>query len=277
VSAQRALQRRLRSLATLEEAIGALRSLSAQQFRVARAGLAPARAYRDEVLRVAHAILDQAPSVPGEPQALVLVGADLGLCAAYAAQVAREAIACRAELGPGPVYCIGRRPLTALARAGITPERVYAAAASTAGLSRLLLPLVTDLLEAQHSGRFSGIVVIAARFAGVGRFDVVRTRVLPAELAGQAAPPRSYSSPRQLRGLALREYLFVSLHEALVDALAAEHGKRLVVAQTAHDWLRGRIEAAHHRLAAIARESSTQEVIELASASRARAARLEQR
>lgn len=51
MSRDRLLRRRLRTLATLDEVIGALRSLSAQHFRAARAPLRDARAYHDEVER----------------------------------------------------------------------------------------------------------------------------------------------------------------------------------------------------------------------------------
>ncbi len=49
MSRERVLLRQLRTLQTLDEAVGALRALSAQHFRIARGLLPAARAYRDEI------------------------------------------------------------------------------------------------------------------------------------------------------------------------------------------------------------------------------------
>ena len=46
------LQRRLRSLEALGEAVGAMKSLSAHHFREARRGIEPARRYREGVERI---------------------------------------------------------------------------------------------------------------------------------------------------------------------------------------------------------------------------------
>jgi F0F1-type ATP synthase gamma subunit len=108
VSRERVLLRRLRTLGTLEEAVSALRALSAQHFRAARTPLSAVRAYRDEV-RDFLRVLDPSVTSSGQsgPSGIVLVTADLGLVGDYAARLAREAIELRAELGAGPRLCLG--------------------------------------------------------------------------------------------------------------------------------------------------------------------------
>jgi F0F1-type ATP synthase gamma subunit len=54
----------------------------------------------------------------------------------------------------------------------------------------------------------------------------------------------------------------------MLDALAAEHGKRLTVAESARTWLEERIAATSRLLAAVRREASTQEIIEVAAGAR---------
>ena len=69
--------------------------------------------------------------------------------------------------------------------------------------------------------------------------------------------------------MVVREYLYISLYETLLGALASEHGKRLVMAESARSWLEERMDATRRRLAAIRRETTTQELLEIAVAARA--------
>jgi F-type H+-transporting ATPase subunit gamma len=273
MSRERALTRRLHVLGTLNEAVGALRALSAHHFRAARQALGPARRYRAEVeltIGAAATLLGDAPSPSSAPAGIILAAADLGLCGDYATRLAGAAIAARADLGPGPFYCIGRRALRPLARAGILPDRVDAAPSSMAALPLLLLPLVDAVVRDLHAGRLGSLDLVVARFEGAGHFTPVRVRLLP------VAPPRPearvrpspYSSPVQLATVLVREFLYVALHESLLDALAAEHGKRLVTAESARGWLEERIAATERLRAAVRREVATQEILEVAAGAR---------
>lgn len=272
MSHERVLQRRLRTLGTLQEAVGALRSLSAQHFRAARAPLAEVRAYRDEVQRFLGVLgtPDTTPSDPG-PTGIVLVTADLGLVGDYTARLVREALALRSESGPGPLVCLGRRGVSPLARAGVQPVSVQNAPASVAGLTGLLLPLVETLLSLRQRGELGPLWLVAARFEGAGQYTAVRVPVLP--VAPDPGVPRIHSSPYcdpdHLRAVVIREYLYVSLYETLLESLASEHGKRLITAESARSWLEDRIAATRHLAASIRRENSTLEVLEVVVAARA--------
>ena len=123
MSRERALVHRLRTLSTLEQAVGALRSLSARHFRAARAPLASARAYRDEVgAFLATLEAGAARESPADRSGIVLVTADLGLIGDYSARLVREALDLRAERGTGPLLCVGRRAVSILARSGAVPK-----------------------------------------------------------------------------------------------------------------------------------------------------------
>jgi hypothetical protein len=114
-------------------------------------------------------------------------------------------------------------------------------------------------------------VLVSARFEGAGHFRPIRVPVLP--VAPPPGAPRLAASPygglARLRAVVVREHLYVALYEALLGALASEHGKRLVTAESARRWLEERTEAAQRQLAANVRESSTQVVLETVSAARA--------
>ena len=272
MSRERVLQRRLRLLGTLEEAVAALRSLSAQHFRAARAPLAAVRAYRDEVQRFL-GVLDTsgAASVREGPTGIVLVAADLGLVGDYTARLVREALALRAESGPGPLVCLGHRAVSQLARAGVQPVSVQAAPTSVAGLTGALLPLVDTLLSLRRAGELGSLWLVAARFEGAGEYSPVRVPVLPVPAPAGLPPLASspYCDAEQLRTVIVREYLYVSLYETLLGALASEHGKRLVTSESARSWLEERMAATRRLAAAIRRETSTQELLEVVVAARA--------
>jgi F-type H+-transporting ATPase subunit gamma len=272
MSHERVLQRRLRTLATLQEAVGALRSLSAQHFRAARAPLAEVRAYRDEVQGFLGVLGPSNTTSPDPaPAGIVLVTADLGLVGDYTARLVREALALRSERGPGPLVCLGRRGVSHLAKAGVQPVSVQNAPASVAGLTGLLLPLVDTLLSLWERGELGALWLVAARFEGAGEYTPVRVPVLPVASGPDVPTIESspYCNPAHLRAVVIREYLYVALYETLLESLASEHGKRLVTAEAARSWLEDRIVATRHLAASIRRENSTLEVLEVVVAARA--------
>ena len=270
------LRRQLDSLRMLGQAITAMKSLSAHHLRTARAGLSASRAYRDGIdALVAAAGIAQIAPLDGTP-AVLLLAADLGLCDGYNARLVEAALERRRTLGATQLYCVGRRPLTALRRANMPVARAYPAATSVGGLTRLLLTLADDVLGDYLTGAFSSLHLVSARFEGVGAFTARTTRILPV-VSTRTAPRLAatpYASARHLAEAAVREYLYSTLYELLLDALAAEHGMRLVATQTAEEWLDTRVNDLQRQLASARRESSTQEVLDVAGGARQRRQRL---
>ena len=272
MSRERVLQRRIRTLGTLEEAVGALRSLSAQHFRAARAPLAAVRTYRDEVQQFLGVLDGPAGAFACEgPTGIVLVAADLGLVGDYTARLVQEALALRAESEPGPFVCLGRRAVSRLAKEGVEPVSIQPAPTSVAGLTGLLLPLVDTLVSLRRSGQLGSLWLVAARFEGAGQYSPVRVPILPVAPSSDLSPLASspYCGAEHLRTVVVREYLFAALYVTLLEALASEHGKRLVTTESARAWLDERIGATRRLAASIRREASTQEVLEVVAASRA--------
>ncbi len=172
------LRDRLRSLEALGAAVTAMKSLSAHHFREARAGLEPARRYRDGIDRVVAQIGASLPAGDG-PGGLLVVGSELGLCGAYNAHLVAAAAHRRAELGRGPTLCVGRRAATYLARRDVGVDRAYAAPASLQGITDLLLRLTEDMLSTYVTTRLSCFEVVSSHFEGVGVDRPTITRLLP--------------------------------------------------------------------------------------------------
>jgi F0F1-type ATP synthase gamma subunit len=60
------------------------------------------------------------------------------------------------------------------------------------------------------------------------------------------------------------------LYEILLDALASEHGMRLIAAESARQWIDDTRTTLRRQLAAIHREATTQEVLDLVSGAKSR-------
>lgn len=261
------LRRRLRSLEMLSEAVGAMKSLAAHHFRLARAALPAAHAYGQCVDQALGVIRLHQRDSTDQPAAIVIVAADLGLCGGYNSQVTAAALDHHARLNAQRVYCVGHRPLMRLRRANVTVHRDYRAPTSVSELTDLLLSLAEHLLADYLEGAFTTLHVISARFEGVGKFTPTCMCLLPitAPSSVSSAKPSCYVTAEHLAAIAVREYLYIRLFQTALDSLASEHGARLVATESAGQWLSEKSAAASRQLASIRREASTQEVLDIAA------------
>ncbi len=266
------IQRRLRTLDTLAEAIGAMKSLSAHHFRETRRALDAARVYREGV---AHIVARTGAHLPAGSSgaALLVVGGELGVCGSYNTRLAEAGQRRRVELGAGPTLAVGRRVATMLSRRGLAPEAVWSTPTSVPGIPELLLELAERMLVTYVEQDLATVDIVSARFEGVGQHVPVVTQLLPISWQPSVADGAAmrYATAEHLRTAAVRELLYVTIHELLLDALAAEHGARLVATQAAEGWLDERREVLHRAAASGRREAQTQEMLEVVAGARARA------
>jgi len=271
VKRERDLEIRLRSLETLGEAVGAMKSLSAHHFRESRNALAPAHAYREGIGRALRSTGATLPAGDGA-RGLLVVGAELGFCGGYNSSVVSAAAERRAAIGDGPTLCVGRRATTLLGRRGVRIDRSYRGPTSVVGIADTLLKVAQDMLNDYLEQRLSGFDAVTNRFAGVGAHCSSLTPLLPVAMEAEPGAPRTrYSAPDHVVAVAVRELLYSEMVALLLDALAAEHGARLAATQAAEHWLNERSTRLRRHLAAARREASTQEVVEIAAGARARA------
>lgn len=283
------LKRRLRSLATLGDAISAMKSLSAHHFRETRHAVEPARAYRAGVERILSLTGAALPAGTG-PSGLLIVGGELGLCGSYNAHLVSAAVERRATLGPGPTLCIGRRAATLVSRQGVELQGTFGASTNVRGIPTLLMRVAEETLSTYVDRGLSRFEVVSSRFGGVGAERPVVAQLLPFPAPKGRTPPSGQARPRdttpsqaepplpamryatrpRFESVAAREYLYIVLYDVFLDALASEHGARLVATQSAESWLDERTARLSRRLAAARRETSTQEMIEISAGTRAR-------
>ncbi len=242
-----------------------MRSLSAHHFRGARQALPTARQYREEMNTVIAEIGIHQPLHPGVPAGLLVIASDLGLCGDYNSRISRLAVDEIANHAVQSVYTVGRRLHAALLKRRIVAVRAYDAPASVEGLGHLLLGLAEDVLDDYLAMKIGSLQVVSAGFEGVGRFASLSTRVLPiVSLEGTTPLRRSpYADANDLTTAAAREYLYITLYEILLDALAAEHGMRLMAAESALEWLENTSATTARRLTSAKSEAATQELLDI--------------
>jgi len=158
-----------------------------------------------------------------------------------------------------------------LARGGVEVAGRYATPMSVDGIPALLLRLVEDMLTTYETRRLSRFDLLWSRFAGVSHASPTSMRMLPMDVGPAAGGGTTrYVPPERFAFTAVREFLYITLHGLLLDALASENGARLLATQSAEQWLDERTTALRRHLAATRREAGTQEVLEIAAGVRAR-------
>jgi len=269
---QQFLRHRLQTLSALRDAVGAMRSLSAHHFRRARQSLPSARGYRSEMDTIIAEIGIHQPLHVGVPAALLVIASDLGLCGDYNSRLSRLAVSEARTHHVSTIYSVGRRARAALAKHALVPDRSYDAPASLEGLSQLLLGLAQDVLDDYMGRRIGSLHVVSASFEGVGHFQPISLRVLPIEPVAATGPLRRspYVDSNHLTAVAVREFLYITLYEILLDALAAEHGMRLMAAESALEWLESTATATSRRLISARSEAATQELLDIVAGGRKR-------
>jgi F-type H+-transporting ATPase subunit gamma len=272
VKRQQFLQHRLHTLTALSDAVGAMRSLSAHHFRRARQALVSARQYRDEMNTVISEIGIHQPLHPDVPAGLLVIASDLGLCGDYNSRLSHLAVEEVSRNAVQMIYSVGRRSRAELAKNGLVPVLTFDAPASLVGLSHVLLGLSQDLMNAYLEQKIGSLHVVSARFEGVGHFTPHSIQILPIKAVEGTRPlGRSpYVDADELTTVAAREYLYITLYEVLLDALAAEHGMRLMAAEAALEWLDNTAVSTSRRLISAKSEAATQELLDIVAGGRKR-------
>ncbi len=264
------LQHRLRTLSALQDAIEAMRSLAAHHFRRARQALGAARDYRSEMDSVISEIGINQPLNESASCGLLVVASDMGLCGDYNVRLSRLGISEAQAHGKHKLYSVGRRARSNLIKHQLVPDRVFDAPASLDGLSHSLLDIAQEIFDDYLSQRIGSLYVVSASFEGVGHFTARSTRVLPVQPIAEREPLRRspYISSDYLAVVAVREYLYITLYEILLDALAAEHGMRLTATESALEWLEDTAKTTSWQLVAARSEAATQELLDIVAGSR---------
>lgn len=286
MSTTEGLRKRIDTATDLGAIVRTMKALSAVSIRQYERAAEALDAYaRNVELGLQAAVQAEPPAAPSKLRradrlGFVVLGSDQGLCGGFNEQVSRSVLDTLA--GPNAVVplrllALGTRVIDRLEDAGLPVTRGPPQPASARGIASLVWTLLIEL--------------DAWREAGVDRIDVfhnrpqksgleqVRLTLLPLDrvrlraLAQRPWPARSVPILRPdwdvLFTALVRQYLFVTLHRALAESLAAEHAARLTAMQAAERNIDERIlglQADHNHL----RQSSiTAEILDIVSGAEA--------
>lgn len=248
-----AIKRRLETTDDLRSIVRTMKALAAVSIRQYEEAVASLVEYARCIDLGLQALLRERPTAlltlrrkPVRRLGIIVVGSDQGLCGAFNEQIAAYYLDARpAATGErhGTLLAVGVRVAGRLDDASIPIEEVMTLPASAA----LIAPLVEDLLTRIDAWRAAetvdGVRVFFNRIgAGVSYrphhepllpLDVTRLRALASAPWRPRAAPMIAGNWDAVFSAVVRQHLFVTLHRAIAESLAAENASRLAAMHAA--------------------------------------------
>lgn len=236
----RSIVRTMKALAAVsirqyEEAVGAL----AEYARCTELGL-------QALLREQPSALLTLRRVPARRPGTIVVGSDQGLCGAFNEQVAAYALALRRDDSPAhaaPLLVVGARAAGRLEDGGVVVEDVLTLPASAALIATHVQDLLRHIDAWRASDAVDGVRICFNRIHDGGASRPHHETLLPLDVKAlrvmAEAPWRPRAAPmiagdwNRLFSAVVRQHLFVRLHRAIAESLAAENASRLAAMHAA--------------------------------------------
>jgi len=204
---------------------------------------------------------------------LIVFGSDHGLCGRFNDEVVSAGLKQMRTGGIGRLLVVGHRAAAKLDASGYQIDRLLALPGSVDGLPAVVqeLLLTVDRWRAQEP--LSEVVLCynqraeqAAAVAHVGRLlpldrEYLRglaERPWPTRMRPQAMPPSA-----GLLSALVRQLLYVALHRALAESLAAEHASRLASMQAAEHNIAERLDEMQAAYRSRRQQAITEELLDV--------------
>ena len=300
---ERILRRRIRSVQSTKKITRAMELIAASRIVKAQARVAAAVPYADRITDVArhlqesggsnHPLLSPRPEI--RTVALVVIGADRGLCGGYNSSVIRAAEAeIREHARAGRDYDLvtaGRKV------EGYFRFRNYRIRASHTGFSGSpsyedARDIAASLLEPFEAGEFDLVQTVYTRFISAGRQEVVVRPLLPLDsedfeggsaasssatagghdAGGSDGPKAAYEfepNPEAILDELLPRYAQARVYAALLNAAASEHAARQRAMKAATDNADELITALSRVMNRARQDAITTEIMEIAGGAEA--------
>ena len=287
---QREVKTRIASFRNIQKITRAMEAVSAARLRRAEQRIAALRPYADAVRRMAHqAAIDAGAEVSRLPLlqqheseqrvGVLLVTADRGLAGAFNSQIIRAGLRLGAELEAAGKdvtwYATGRRGVSSLtfrgkalagAYTGFTDRPSYADARRIADA----------LMAAYVDGALDRVEIIYNGYVSPLTQRVTREVVLPlaeATILGEDLADDVHEGPRSLveyepdaeeiLRVLVPDYVETSLHRALLESTASEHGARMTAMRSASENAGDLIEDLALEMNRARQAEITQEIMEV--------------
>jgi F-type H+-transporting ATPase subunit gamma len=253
VQTPEAIKRRLETAEDLRSIVRTMKALAVVSIRQYEEAVASLREYARCVDLGLQALLQARPSAlltlrrePARRPGIIVIGSDQGLCGGFNEQIAAYYLDARAAATAtphGPVLAVGMRVAGRLEEAGVALEDVLLLPASSGLIAAIVQDLLVRIDRWRAGGAADGVLVYFNRIQpGVTYrshqetllpLDAVRLRTLAATPWRPRATPMVAGDWDALFSAVVRQHLFVTLHQAIAESLAAENASRLAAMHAA--------------------------------------------
>jgi F-type H+-transporting ATPase subunit gamma len=237
----RDIRRRIRSVKNTQQITKAMEMVAASKLRRAQARVVAARPYAAKITEMLRNLAGAASELEHplfkarevKSTALVVVTADRGLAGAYNANVIRAAeLRLRQAQGSIQLVLVGRKGRDYFRRRKVAVLGSYAELPAEADLE-FVRRLTNDLIEHFVSGRVDRVEVLYSQFLSALNRRLATEVFLPVggDMAGDAPPDRGTifePNPEAIFAELLPRYATAKLFTVLAEALASEHGARMI-------------------------------------------------
>lgn len=281
-----AISRRINTAEDLRSIVRTMKALAAANIRQYEEAAAALVEYASGVALGFQALFtirpDRLPRRTIQPPAprigAIVLGSDHGLCGAFNERVAdffvERRAAGAAERG-GPLLALGVRVAGRLDDRGLPPDAVLAQPASVGGIGALVLELLERVAGWRDAGTADLVRVYLNAADGRTRYQPHERLLLPLDadaLRAQAAAPwRARAWPTiagdwdALFAAVVEQHLFVTLHRAVAQSLAAENASRLTAMHAAERNIDERLHALRDQFHRERQVAITTELLDIVS------------
>lgn len=281
-----AIKRRLETAEDLQSVVRTMKALAAASIRQYEEAVAALAEYARSVELGLQVLLRHRPeAIPPltrqtpERPGLMVLGSDHGLCGPFNDHIAAFFLEKRADheaLAPSrPVLAVGLRLAGRLEDAGVPLHAGLTLPASAALVTRLVQDLLEHIDGWRASGDVDGVRIYFNKPQRGGAYrphEEVLLPLDPSRLRSLAAAPwRPRAAPAfagewsELFSAVIREHMFVTLHRAVAESLAAENASRLAAMHAAERNIDQRLGELRGEFHLHRQTSITSELLEIVS------------
>jgi F-type H+-transporting ATPase subunit gamma len=276
-----ALRRQIETAGDMGAIVRTMKTLAAvsiQQFERAAQAVADYEATVELGLQVAlmqpgASAQVRAASMGPDHRALIVFGSDHGLCGRFNDEVVSAALELMRTGGIGRLLVVGHRAAAKLDASGHGIDRLLALPCSVDGLAASVqeILVIVDRWRAQEPlseialcynrrGEQAAAVAHVARLLPLDPPYLQRLarRPWPTRMRPLAMPPSA-----GLLSALVRQLLYVALHRALAESLAAEHASRLASMQAAERNIAERLDEMQIAFRSLRQQAITEELLDV--------------
>jgi F-type H+-transporting ATPase subunit gamma len=277
------MQQTIASTQDLQSVVKTMKALAAVNIRQFEKASAALKAYNRNVRMGLQAVLRNRPGFavtarPAEqgPLGAVIFGTDQGMCGPINEAIVAHAMKTldRETVSP-QLAAVGARTANRLADEGRNVSGIYSVPGSPEAVTPLVQRLVLEIERWMEAARVGRVFLFYSTPKGGASYRPRRVRLLPVdrrwlgnirarEWPGNQLPWFSMAW-RPLFAALMREYLFVSLYRASVDALTSENASRLAAMQGAESNIEERLEELQGRYQQARQTGITEELQDIVS------------